>query len=48
MSWDVGKCEIAGADELDGRSTEHGVVFFTDKAGIFYGFLYDVMDVLEE
>jgi hypothetical protein len=34
------------ADELDGWTAEHGVVLFADEAGVFDGFLDDVMNVL--
>jgi len=46
VAWDVRECEVFGADELDGRAFEHGVVFFADVAGVFDGFEYDVVDVL--
>ena len=43
---DVGKCEVFGADELDGGAFGHCVVLFADEAGVFDGFMDDVVDVL--
>ena len=43
---DVGKCEVFGADELDGGAFGHCVVLFADEAGVFDGFVDDVVDVL--
>jgi hypothetical protein len=42
----IRKCEVLWADELDGRPPEHGVVLFADKAGIFNGFVNNVVHVL--
>jgi hypothetical protein len=46
VAGDVGECEVVWADELDGGAAEHGVVLFADEAGVFDGFLDDVVDVL--
>ena len=45
VAWDVRECKTY---ELDRKSFKHGVMFFTDKLGIFTGFLDDIMNVLAE
>lgn len=46
MSGYVGKVEILRTNELDWRSFEHCVVFFTDKPGVFDSFLEDIVYIL--
>jgi hypothetical protein len=46
MAWDIGEDKVGRADELNRGAFEHGIVFLADKAGIFDGFLYDIVYIL--
>ena len=47
MAGDIGEVQVWGADELNWRSFEKGVMLFADKACVFDCFVGNVMDVLE-